>query len=114
MCLQDKEASSSMNAALDLAEIHGLLRKAICLLKGCEIRLDNGEFTFAVTSVVPWFKVKPASDPSQEFCTPSAAFQTLHEEPQLVKLNVLRQLLSAFFAGQQSRSLLRLLILAGD
>ena len=55
---QDKAASSSMDAALDLTEIHGLLRKAICLMKGCEISFDNGEFVFAVTSVVPWFKVR--------------------------------------------------------
>ena len=46
-----------MDAALDLAEIGGILRKAIHLLKGCEISLDNGEFTFAVTSILPWFKV---------------------------------------------------------
>lgn len=56
--IQDKAASSSMDAALDLTEIHGLLRKAICLLKGCEISFDNGDFVFAVTSVVPWFKVR--------------------------------------------------------
>ena len=57
MPLQDRAASSSMDAALDLAEIGGILRKAIHLLKGCEISLDNGEFTFAVTSILPWFKV---------------------------------------------------------
>ncbi|KAK9833709.1 hypothetical protein WJX74_003388 [Apatococcus lobatus] len=55
--IKDRAASSSMDAALDLAEIHGLLRKAICLLKGCEISFDQGDFVFAVTSVVPWFKV---------------------------------------------------------
>lgn len=47
-----------MDAALDLTEIHGLLRKAICLMKGCEITFDNGDFVFAVTSVIPWFKVR--------------------------------------------------------
>ncbi|KAK9839726.1 hypothetical protein WJX84_009027 [Apatococcus fuscideae] len=55
--IKDKAASSSMDAALDIAEINGLVRKAIHLLKGCEISLENGHFTFAVTSIVPWFKI---------------------------------------------------------
>ena len=54
---QDKAASESMDAALDVLEIGGLLRKAMCLLKGCEIGFDNGEIKFAATSIVPGFKV---------------------------------------------------------
>ena len=47
-----------MDPALDMLEIGGLLRKAMCLLKGCEISFDNGEIRFAATSIVPGFKVR--------------------------------------------------------
>lgn len=56
-CMQDKKASSSMDGVLDLAEIHGMLRQAICLLKGCEISVEDGSFNFVVTSALSWFRV---------------------------------------------------------
>ena len=59
--MQDKKASSSMDGVLDLAEIHGLLRQAICLLKGCEISVEDGSFNFIVTSALSWFRVSCSS-----------------------------------------------------
>lgn len=63
MLMQDKKASSSMDGVLDLAEIHGLLRQAINLLKGCEISVEDGTFNFIVTSAFSWFRVGYTSLP---------------------------------------------------
>ena len=57
MVLQDKKASSSMDEVLDLAEVNGLVRQALVLLKGCEISLEDASFHLSVTSALTWFKV---------------------------------------------------------
>ena len=55
--LQDKSASDSMDPAMDLMQLNGLIRKAIHLVTGAQIRVTEEEFEFAVTSVIPGFKV---------------------------------------------------------
>ena len=55
--LQDSKASQSMDGVLDLAEIHGLVRKAIQLMNGCEIHMEDGNFILSITSGLSWFKV---------------------------------------------------------
>lgn len=57
-CMQDKPASDSMSAALDLMHMGGLTRQAVKLVKGLEIKQDEANFTMAVFSVIGWFKVR--------------------------------------------------------
>lgn len=57
VCLQDKSASDSMDPAMDMMQLNGLIRKAIHLVTGAQIRVTEDEFEFAVTSVIPGFKV---------------------------------------------------------
>ncbi len=42
---------------MDLMQLNGLIRKAIHLVTGAQIRVTEEEFEFAVTSVIPGFKV---------------------------------------------------------
>ncbi len=42
---------------MDLMQLNGLIRKAIHLVTGAQIRVNEEEFEFAVTSVIPGFKV---------------------------------------------------------
>lgn len=42
---------------MDLMRLNGLLRRAIALVKGIDIRVSQEAFEFAMTSVVPGFKV---------------------------------------------------------
>ena len=42
---------------MDLMQLNGLIRKAIHLVTGAQIRVTEDEFEFAVTSVIPGFKV---------------------------------------------------------
>ena len=56
--LKDKEASDSLEPALDTVKIRGLLRMAIGLIKGVEITAAPGrQFRFAVLSGIGWFKI---------------------------------------------------------
>ena len=55
--LQDKGASSSMEAAMDLMQLNGIIRRAINLVTGAQIHVDETMFEFAVTSIIPGFKV---------------------------------------------------------
>ena len=55
--LQDKGASSSMEAAMDLMQLGGIIRRAINLVTGAQIHVDETMFEFAVTSIIPGFKV---------------------------------------------------------
>ncbi len=43
---------------MDLMRLNGLLRRAIPLVKGIDIRVSEQAFEFAMTSVVPGFKVQ--------------------------------------------------------
>jgi hypothetical protein len=61
---QDKAASDSMEAAMDLMCLNGVVRKAINLVKGLEISFTDETFHMAITSIIPWFKV-PVASPKQ-------------------------------------------------
>lgn len=55
--MKDHSASDSMDQIMDVMRINGLLRTAVRLLRGLEIKLDDSDFSFAVFSVVKWFKI---------------------------------------------------------
>jgi len=46
-----------MEPAMDLMQLNGLIRKAINLVTGVQIHVSKDVFEFAVTSVIPGFKV---------------------------------------------------------
>lgn len=54
---QDFSRSDRMDEACDAMRLNGLVRSAIRLVRGVEIAVRDGEFKFAVCSVIPWFKV---------------------------------------------------------
>lgn len=54
---QDKTLSDPMDPAMDLMRLNGLIRRAVGLVKGLDIRLSDETYEFAVTSYVPGFKV---------------------------------------------------------
>jgi hypothetical protein len=56
-CLQDKQRSDSMEPACDAANLHGLLRRAIGILRGIEILLTDETFKFSVLSPIPILKI---------------------------------------------------------
>ncbi|GFR45809.1 hypothetical protein Agub_g7265 [Astrephomene gubernaculifera] len=56
--VKDRERSGSMEAALDMVHLNGLVRQAVKLVRGVRIEHDSETFIFAVFSVVSWFKVK--------------------------------------------------------
>ncbi|GBF91184.1 hypothetical protein Rsub_04853 [Raphidocelis subcapitata] len=58
--VKDHAASDSMEPIMEAMHMNGLLRTAIRLLRGLEIRLDEGSFSFAAFSVVRWFKLREA------------------------------------------------------
>jgi hypothetical protein len=47
-----------MDAALELMALGGLMKQAVSLIRGVEIRQGGGRFVFSVVSVVPWFKAR--------------------------------------------------------
>lgn len=55
--MQDKDRSDSMDPACDAAKMHGLLRRAVALMKGLEIKLTPEGFAFSVISVIPILKI---------------------------------------------------------
>ena len=55
--MQDKERSDSMMEACDAAQLNGLLRRAIGLMKGLEIECTTTSFRFSVISVMPLLKI---------------------------------------------------------
>jgi hypothetical protein len=62
-CAQDRERSDSMAEACDAAQLNGLLRRAVNLMKGLEIALTPEGFSFAVLSVIPLLKIYERCDP---------------------------------------------------
>ncbi|KAK9915727.1 hypothetical protein WJX75_003301 [Coccomyxa subellipsoidea] len=56
--IKDKAASDSMDPAMDLMGLNGLIRKAINLVRGVEIAITDDTFEMAIISVIPWFKVR--------------------------------------------------------
>ncbi|KAF8056366.1 hypothetical protein HT031_006365 [Scenedesmus sp. PABB004] len=55
--IKDGAASDSMDAAMGLIRLNGVMRTAVRLIKGVRIQLDEGHFDFAVFSVIRWFTV---------------------------------------------------------
>ncbi|GBF88035.1 hypothetical protein Rsub_00747 [Raphidocelis subcapitata] len=55
--VKDKDASDSMEPAMDLIQLNGLVRQAVGLIRGVEVRQGGGDFEFSVLSVIPWFKI---------------------------------------------------------
>lgn len=55
--LKDAASSDSFDPIMEVMKLNGLLRGAIRLIRGVEIKLDEEEFTFAAFSVVKWFKI---------------------------------------------------------
>lgn len=55
--IKDKAASDSMEAACGVMRLNGVIRTAIRLIKGVELRQGGGHFTMSVLSGILWFKV---------------------------------------------------------
>lgn len=53
---QDKEASDTLDGAMELVKLNRLIRPAVALVKGMEIVHAHGQFEFSVLSAIPWFK----------------------------------------------------------
>eukprot|EP00195_Chlamydomonas_chlamydogama_P002255 CAMPEP_0202917478 /NCGR_PEP_ID=MMETSP1392-20130828/71079_1 /ASSEMBLY_ACC=CAM_ASM_000868 /TAXON_ID=225041 /ORGANISM="Chlamydomonas chlamydogama, Strain SAG 11-48b" /LENGTH=268 /DNA_ID=CAMNT_0049610239 /DNA_START=71 /DNA_END=874 /DNA_ORIENTATION=+ len=56
--VKDGRASDPMDPACDLMKLNGLVRGAVRLIKGLEVRLTPDTFHMAVFSVISWFKVR--------------------------------------------------------
>ena len=56
---QDKKASESMEAAMDIMALGGIVRTAVKLIRGINVDIDDkaGTFTLCVFSIISWFKV---------------------------------------------------------
>ncbi len=57
LSLQDGKASDDVRPLLDLIRLGGLVRQAVKLLKGVEIRHTDETFTIAVLTKFPFYKV---------------------------------------------------------
>jgi hypothetical protein len=56
--LKDRAASDAQEPAFELVRLPGLLRLAVGLIRGLELRAEPGrEFAFSVLSGVAWFKI---------------------------------------------------------
>ena len=55
--LQDKAASDSMEPTLKLMHVNRLIRTAVKLVKGVELRQTGNSFEIIVLSGILWFKV---------------------------------------------------------
>jgi hypothetical protein len=56
--LKDRAASDAQEPAFELVRLPGLLRLAVGLIRGLEVRAEPGrEFAFSVLSGVAWFKI---------------------------------------------------------
>eukprot|EP00195_Chlamydomonas_chlamydogama_P007127 CAMPEP_0202896284 /NCGR_PEP_ID=MMETSP1392-20130828/5314_1 /ASSEMBLY_ACC=CAM_ASM_000868 /TAXON_ID=225041 /ORGANISM="Chlamydomonas chlamydogama, Strain SAG 11-48b" /LENGTH=254 /DNA_ID=CAMNT_0049581579 /DNA_START=109 /DNA_END=874 /DNA_ORIENTATION=- len=55
--IKDKHASDSMDKAMTLMHLSGVVRQAVKLVKGVNIKQDDTTFTMEVFSYIGWFKV---------------------------------------------------------
>eukprot|EP00879_Flechtneria_rotunda_P017482 GHRR01018330.1.p1 GENE.GHRR01018330.1~~GHRR01018330.1.p1 ORF type:complete len:164 (+),score=27.51 GHRR01018330.1:115-606(+) len=55
--LQEASLSDSMEPAMTLMRLNGVVRTAVKLVKGVKLHLTEESFVFAVFSVISWFKV---------------------------------------------------------
>jgi len=58
--LKDKDASDPMDEAISLAGLSGLMKQAIKLIKGIEVKQEDEKFQFGLFSVISWFKITEA------------------------------------------------------
>ncbi|GLI66406.1 hypothetical protein VaNZ11_010167 [Volvox africanus] len=56
--IKNREKSQSMEDAMNLMRLNGIIRQAVKLVKGVNIKVDRDNFTFTVFSFISWFKVK--------------------------------------------------------
>lgn len=56
--VQDKARSDSLDAACKLIRMNPLVRSAVGLIRGIEIRINSTHFHMNVCSIVSWFKVR--------------------------------------------------------
>lgn len=56
--LKDKERSQSMEAAMSLMHLGGIIRQAVKLVRGVHIDQDETTFALTVFSIISWFKVR--------------------------------------------------------
>ena len=55
--LQDKAASDSMDPTLDMMKVNRLIRSAVGLVKGTQLKQSDNSFEITVLSGILWFKV---------------------------------------------------------
>lgn len=55
--LQDKAASDSMEPTLNLMKTNRLIRSAVGLVKGTQLKQSDNSFEITVLSGILWFKV---------------------------------------------------------
>ncbi|KAG1673095.1 hypothetical protein FOA52_013165 [Chlamydomonas sp. UWO 241] len=60
--IKDRKASQSMESVLQLMGLHGIVRKAVSLLRGVHIRHDDQSIALDVFSVLGWFKMTERYD----------------------------------------------------
>ncbi|GLC37616.1 hypothetical protein PLESTM_000627200 [Pleodorina starrii] len=56
--IRNRESSDSMEHAMNLMRLNGIVRQAVKMVRGVRIDVDPNNFTFTVFSVISWFKVK--------------------------------------------------------
>ncbi|GIL61665.1 hypothetical protein Vafri_16085 [Volvox africanus] len=56
--IKNRQYSQSMEDAMNLMRLNGVVRQAVKLVKGVNIQVDRDNFTFTVFSFISWFKVK--------------------------------------------------------
>ncbi|GIL92453.1 hypothetical protein Vretimale_6445 [Volvox reticuliferus] len=56
--IKNRESSQSMEDAMNLMRLNGIVRQAVKLVKGVHIKVEPDNFTFTVFSFISWFKVK--------------------------------------------------------
>lgn len=66
---KDNQASEPMGEAMDLVRLNPLIRRAVGLVNGLEIRVTPEEFSMSVLCAIPWFKVLAECCP---LCIPSS------------------------------------------
>lgn len=59
--LQDGKLSDDVKPLLDLIKLNGLVRQAVKLLKGVEIRHNDNTLTLGVLTKFPFYKVRLGS-----------------------------------------------------
>eukprot|EP01026_Neomeris_dumetosa_P083186 TRINITY_DN961_c0_g2_i1.p2 TRINITY_DN961_c0_g2~~TRINITY_DN961_c0_g2_i1.p2 ORF type:complete len:308 (-),score=38.65 TRINITY_DN961_c0_g2_i1:219-1142(-) len=55
--IKDRERSDSMEKAMDIMGMRGIVRAAVGLIRGVEVKYSKDEFVFSVFSYIMWFKI---------------------------------------------------------